>query len=50
MAIDRRTQDADVMERVLASDAAGSGDDVRTEVVNLADQPYSLGWPSPRFS
>jgi hypothetical protein len=39
VAIDRRTQNADVLARVLALDAPASGDDVRTEVIDLAVHP-----------
>ncbi len=43
MAIDRKTQNADVMERVLGIDLAADGDDVRTEVIDLAVHPYVSG-------
>ena len=43
MAIDRKTHDVDVMERVLAVDATEDGDDVRTEVMNPAVQPSLAG-------
>jgi hypothetical protein len=43
MAIDRRTQDSDVMERVLGVDSHPENDDVRTEVIDLALQPWLAG-------
>jgi hypothetical protein len=43
VAIDRKTHDSDVLERVLAIDALDVGDDVRTEVVDLAVRPALAG-------
>jgi hypothetical protein len=43
VAIDRRTQDSDVMERVLGIDADPSADDVRTEIIELAVLPWLAG-------
>ena len=43
VAIDRRTQDSDVMERVLGVDADPSAEDVRTEVIELAVVPWLAG-------
>ena len=36
-------QESDVMERVLGIDADPEADDVRTEVINLAVQPWLAG-------
>jgi hypothetical protein len=43
VAIERRTQDSDVLERVLGIDADPTGEDVRTEVIELAIMPWLAG-------
>jgi hypothetical protein len=43
VAIDRRTQDSDVMERVLGIDDFRDNDEVRTEVIDLSLQPWLAG-------
>lgn len=43
MAIDRRTHDSDVMERVLGLDTIPNPEDMHTEVIDLAIQPWLTG-------
>ena len=43
VAIDRRTHDSDVMERVLGIDNNQESGDVRVEVIDLAVQPWLAG-------
>jgi hypothetical protein len=43
VAIERRTQDSDVLERVLGIDADPTSEDVRTEVIELAIMPWLAG-------
>jgi hypothetical protein len=43
VAIDRRMQESDVMERVLGIDDEPDTDNVRTEVISLAIQPWLAG-------
>jgi hypothetical protein len=43
VAIDRRTQDSDVMERVLGIDTTPDAPDVRTEVIDISVRPWMAG-------
>jgi hypothetical protein len=40
VAIDRQTHDSDVMERVLGVDSRRDDENMRTEVIDLAIQPW----------